>query len=96
MVDFALKTLRHTASTKPVSFNLLPEKFTLPQMQTLFEAIYDRALDKRNFRKKIQSMPFLVKLNEKDKLSSRKGAFLYTFDSKEYEKAILNGFCFNL
>ncbi len=96
MVDFALKTLRHTASTKPVSFNLLPEKFTLPQMQTLFEAIYDRPLDKRNFRKKIQSMPFLVKLNEKDKQNSRKGAFLYTFDHNEYEKARLNGFCFSI
>ncbi len=96
MVDLALKTLRHTASTKPISFNLLPEKFTLPQMQSLFEAIYERPLDKRNFRKKIQSMPFLVKLNEKDKLNSRKGAFLYTFDKKIYEKARQEGFCFNI
>ncbi len=76
MVDLALKTLRHAVSARPIVFNLLPEKFTLPQMQTLFEAIYDQALDKRNFRKKVQSMPFLVKLNEKDKQSSRKGAFL--------------------
>ena len=96
MVDLALKTLRHAVSTKPIVFNLLPEKFTLPQMQTLFEAIYDQALDKRNFRKKVQSMPFLVKLNEKDKQSSRKGAFLYTFDQKEYERASQNGFCFSL
>jgi hypothetical protein len=65
-------------------------------MQTLFEAIYDRPLDKRNFRKKLKSMPFLVKLNVKDKQGSRKGAFLYTFDHKEYEKASQNGFCFKL
>ena len=96
MVSLALKRLRHKASTEPVGFNLLPEKFTVPQLQALYEAIYGRSIDKRNFRKKIQSMNFLEKLDIKDKSSSKRGAFLYTFNKEQYEKAIENGFSFTL
>jgi len=79
MVEDALKILRNKAAIQPIGFNLMPDKFTLPQLQSLYEAIYDQALDKRNFRKKIQSMDFLVKLKEVDKSSSKKGAFYYQF-----------------
>ncbi|HET9571996.1 MAG TPA: NUDIX domain-containing protein [Bacteroidales bacterium] len=96
MVHSALRRLQRKASTEPVGFNLLPEKFTVPQLQTLYEAIYGRSIDKRNFRKKIQTMDFLEKSDEKDKSSSKRGAFLYTFNQERYEKAINEGFSFTL
>jgi len=96
MVRSALKRLRRKASTEPVGFNLLPDKFTVPQLQALYEAIYGRSIDKRNFRKKIQTMDFLEKSEEKDKSSSKRGAFLYTFNQELYEKAINQGFSFTL
>ncbi|MGZ5191668.1 MAG: NrtR DNA-binding winged helix domain-containing protein, partial [Flavisolibacter sp.] len=61
-----------------------PNKFTLPQLQALYEAIHERELDKRNFSKKILSLQILKKLDKKDKLSSRKGAYYYEFDKKKY------------
>ena len=96
MVKLALKRLRHKASTEPVGFNLLSEKFTVPQLQALYEAIYGRNIDKRNFRKKIQSMDFLEKSDIKDKSTSKRGAYLYTFNTERYERAIENGFSFTL
>jgi 8-oxo-dGTP diphosphatase len=96
MVSMALRRLRHRASTEPVGFELLPDKFTVPQLQALYEAIYGRDIDKRNFRKKIQSMDFLVKSDIKDKSSSKRGAYLYTFNKEKYVKAIDNGFSFTL
>ncbi len=96
MFEVALERLRHKASTEPVGFNLLPEKFTVPQLQSLYEAIYGRNVDKRNFRKKIQTMNFLEKSEEKDKTGSKRGAFLYTFNKKLYEQAIHQGFSFGL
>jgi 8-oxo-dGTP diphosphatase len=96
MVESALNRLRHKASTEPVGFNLLPEKFTVPQLQALYETIYGRNIDKRNFRKKIQTMDFLEKSAEKDKSSSKRGAFLYTFNQELYDQAIHQGFSFTL
>lgn len=96
MVQAALNRLRRKASTEPVGFNLLSEKFTVPQLQALYEAIYGTNIDKRNFRKKIQTMDFLEKSEEKDKSCSKRGAFLYTFNRELYEKAILDGFSFTL
>ena len=79
MVSDALNILRNKAAVQPIGLNLMPDKFTFPQLQSLYEAIYDQTLDKRNFRKKIQSLDFLVKLNEVDKASSKRGAFYYKF-----------------
>lgn len=79
MVRDAMEILRQKAAVKPIGFNLLPEKFTLTQLQSLYEAIYDHPLDKRNFRKKMQNMDFLEKLDEIDKSGSKKGAFFYRF-----------------
>ncbi len=81
MVNDALHILRNKADVQPIGFNLMPEKFTIPQLQSLYEAIYDQPLDKRNFRKKIQTMDFLEKLKEVDKSGSKKGAFYYKFKS---------------
>ena len=96
MVEKGLRRLRRRASTQPIGFELLPRKFTLPQLQSLYEAIYQTELDKRNFRKKIFAMNVLIKLEEKDKSSSRKGAFLYRFDKRKYERMIERGYNFTL
>ena len=77
MINNALKRIEKTAKYKPIGFELLPQKFTIPQLQTLYEAIYQRKLDSRNFRKKILSFGVITKLNEKDRSSSKKGAYLY-------------------
>ncbi|MFB6342503.1 NUDIX domain-containing protein [Saccharicrinis sp. FJH62] len=96
MVDKALKRLRRKAASQPIGFNLLPEKFTLTQLQRLYEAIYQREMDKRNFRKKILSMGVLEKLEEKDKISSKRGAFLYRFNEEKYNDLSDESFSFGV
>jgi len=96
MVKKALADLQNQLKTKPIGFELLPEQFTLVQLQDLYEAIYQRSVDKRNFRKKILSMGILEKMNEKEKETSRKGAFYYRFNKKNYERLKKDGFYFNL
>lgn len=91
MVKKGLRRLKRRASTQPQGFELLPREFTMPQLQTLYEAIYQSSLDKRNFRKKILSMDVLIKLDEKDMSGSRKGAYLYRFDQKKYKKLVEGG-----
>ncbi len=86
MVMMALSILRHKCHFEPVGFELLPEKFTIPQLQKLYEAILGRKLDNANFRKRILSMNVLQKLDEKEKGHSKKGAFYYKFDRKKYEE----------
>lgn len=86
MVDYAIKRLRGRASTKPIGFELLPEKFTMRQLQNLYEAIWGTKLDKRNFINKIRSLNILRKLDEKDMNSSRKGSYLYQFDMEKYQE----------
>ncbi|MCD6333110.1 MAG: DNA mismatch repair protein MutT, partial [Bacteroidales bacterium] len=96
MVEKALKRLRRKARTQPIGFELLPDRFTLPQLQKLYEAIYQKSLDKRNFRKKILSMELLDKLNLKDKSTSKKGAFLYRFNEQKYHELVSRGFYFSI
>lgn len=96
MVDKALRRLRRKCKTQPVGFELLPEKFTLPQLMKLYEAIFQQSFDKRNFRKKILSFGVLKKLEEKDHEGSKKGAFLYKFEKEKYEELIQNGFGFEI
>jgi len=96
MVAAALDRLRLEAKTHPVGFELLPEKFTLPQFQSLYECIYQRKLDNRNFRKSILSTGILEKLDEKDRTGSKKGAWLYRFDKNNYRELLTKGFRFNL
>jgi 8-oxo-dGTP diphosphatase len=96
MVEKAFMELQIHAKIKPVGFELLPEKFTLVQLQDLYEAIYHRTFDKRNFRKKILSMNILVKLEEKEKKTSRKGSFYFRFSKERYENLLPNGFSFNM
>jgi hypothetical protein len=96
MVEKALARLRRRAKNQPIGFELLPRKFTIPQLQMLYEAIYQKKLDNRNFRKKLLAMDVLEKLEIKDKSTSKKGAYLYRFDKKRYNKLLQNGFLFDL
>lgn len=96
MVSKALRKLRIRARTQPIGFELLPEKFTIPQLQGLYEAIYQQPFDKRNFRRKILSMGLLEKLDEKEKETSKKGAFYYQFNQQKYEELLQKGFNFEI
>jgi len=96
MITDALKKLRDNAHFHPIGFELLPEKFTLSQLRSLYEEIYQHELDKRNFRKKILSMGILEKLEEKDKTTSKKGAHLYRFDKHKYQQLTKRGFVFEI
>jgi ADP-ribose pyrophosphatase YjhB (NUDIX family) len=96
MKDRALKRLQRKAKSQPIGFELLPDTFTIPQLQNLYEAIYQRGIDNRNFRKKLLAMNILEKLDIKDKSSSKKGAFLYRFDRRKYDEFLEEGFLFDL
>jgi ADP-ribose pyrophosphatase YjhB (NUDIX family) len=86
MVTMAKEKLKYKAIHHPILFELLPVKFTLPQLQTLYEETFKISLDKRNFIRKIISTGLLIKQVEKDKNNSRKGAFYFKLDKKNYEK----------
>lgn len=94
MVKEAKERLQHKVANHPIGFALLPYKFTLQQLQALYEAIYGTTFDKRNFTKKIISLSILQKLDEKEKESSRKGAFYYVFDEKKYKQLETEGLKF--
>ncbi len=96
MIKDALYKLQEKARFHPIGFELLPKKFTIPQLQKLYEAIFQKVFDTRNFRKKLLSLKLLIPLNEKDKSSSKKGAFLYKFDYKKYKRLEEKGFNFSL
>lgn len=96
MVTAAIQKLRYKTSVQPIGFELLPEKFTMRQLQKLYEAILDEELDKRNFVKKINQLDILTKLNEKDMSSSKKGSFLFQFDKSKYENQSNKGFSLKL
>jgi 8-oxo-dGTP diphosphatase len=91
MVQKALRRLKRKTIIQPIGFELLSEKFTLTQLQSLYEAIHQQCLDKRNFRKNILNMHVLKKLNEKDKNNSKRGAFLYKFDKEKYDALVEKG-----
>jgi ADP-ribose pyrophosphatase YjhB (NUDIX family) len=86
MVEKARKLMQQKASTEPIGFNLLPKLFTLKQLQSLYEAIYGEATDKRNFRKRVAGMDFIEKTGKVDKQGSKRGAALYCFNGKAYRK----------
>lgn len=93
MVKMAKEKLRYKAAFHPIIFELLPEKFTLPQLQILYESIFDTEFDKRNFSRKLRSTKLLIKQKDKEKESSKKGAYYYKLDKKQYATnfhAILN------
>jgi len=86
ILNNALKSLQVTLQNEPIGFEMLPEKFTLSQLQKLYEVVFDVELDKRNFRKKISKMKYLVRLDEKQTGVSHKPARFYRFCKDTYEE----------
>ena len=91
MVDQAIEHLRYKAALHPIGFELLPEQFTIPQLQKLYEVIYGTAIDRRNFSRKLLSTGLLIDTGLKDSYSATKKASLYRLDIDKY-KAKFNAF----
>jgi 8-oxo-dGTP diphosphatase len=96
ILDKCFTHLHHKVQYEPIGFNLLPKKFTLLQLQELYEAILNQKLDKPNFRRKLMKMNLLVACNEKQKAVSHRAAELYRFDKKIYDRLIEKGFSFEI
>ena len=96
MIERALKALRQRIRNQPVGYNLLPEKFTMPELQRLYETILDKQFDRRNFQKLLMSYDILEKLTEKRTGGANKSPFLYRFDKEKYEKALRSGVSFGM
>lgn len=92
----ALIRLRGKVRYEPIGFELLPEKFTLSQLQHLYEAVLQTPLDKRNFRKKILSMGLLLPLKERLRLGAHRPAQLFRFDARKYAALKKRGVHFEL
>lgn len=92
MVKKAITLLRRRISTEPLSFNLLPDLFTLTQLQHVYEAVLGEEIDKRNFRKRIKTIEFIEKTEFIDKITSKRGAAMYRFNKNTY----LEDPCFKL
>jgi len=86
IIDFGLTTIRNKVKQEPIGFNLLPEHFSLYDLQLIYEAILDIQLDKPNFRRKILKMGFLKKSTVKQTKVSHRAAQLYEFDQEVYLK----------
>jgi 8-oxo-dGTP diphosphatase len=84
MVEAAKKRIRYKAAMHPILFELLPGKFTLPQLQTLYESVFNTPIDKRNFSKRILATGLLIKQNDKDKAGSKRGAYYYQLNMQNY------------
>lgn len=96
ILEAGLHRLRRKVREEPIGFELLPEKFTLTHIQHLYEAILDRELDKRNFRKKLLKMNLLTKLDEMQQGVAHRAARLYSFDKENYTKLKEKGVNFDL
>ncbi len=96
ILEFALETLRNELRTKPLAFELLPSKFSLSQLQKIYEVIFGISLDKRNFRKKISNLSYIVHLNEKETEVSHRPAKLYMFSREIYQKLKTENFDFTI
>jgi 8-oxo-dGTP diphosphatase len=92
----ALTTLRRKIRQQPIGFELLPPRFTLTQLQRVYEAILGRSLDKRNFRKKVLALGLLRELDEVEQDVAHRAARLFAFDEKKYRALVKRGFAFDL
>ncbi len=92
----ALERLRGKITYQPIGFELLPPKFTLTQLQTLYEAVLGHEIDKRNFRKKVLSYDLLIPLKEERQEGAHRPAQLFRFDPVKYERLKKRGFLFEI
>jgi len=96
IVDMALERLRGKLRYEPIGFELLPKKFSLSQLQALYEAVLGQALDKRNFRKKVLGFDLLIPLDETQRTGAHRPAQLFRFDTKRYQQLKKKGFSFEI
>ncbi len=96
IVEKAIARLREKVRYRPLGFELLPKKFTLTQLQRMYEKILDVALDKRNFRKKVLSTGLLIELDEVEQDVAHRAARLHMFDEKAYRRLEKEGFLFEI
>ena len=96
ILDTALRRLQAKVRYQPIGFELLPEKFTLTQLQKLYETVLERPLDKRNFRKKLLKLGVLEELDEIEQDVAHRAARLYRFDAPRYRKLTKRGFNFEI
>ncbi len=90
MIEVAKRKLKSKAALYPILFELLPEKFTLPQIAILYEKTYDMEIDRRNFNRKLLSSGLLIKLPEKDKTNSKRGAYYFKLNKEIYKEKIMS------
>jgi len=96
IVEVALERLKGKVRYQPIGFELLPPKFTLSQLQRLYETVLETPLDKRNFRKKILAMGLLEELDEIEEDVAHRAARLYRFDKAKYRELTRAGFHFEV
>lgn len=96
ILEECLMRLRRRLRERPIGFNLLPDKFSLNQLQNLYEVVLGIDLDKRNFRRKIMSLDILIDLNETQQDVSHRPAKLFSFDYAKYKKKKSKGFKFEV
>ena len=96
IVETAMKRLKAKVRYEPIGFELLPEKFTLGELQRLYEAVLEQPLDKRNFRKKILGMELLEALDEYQQDVAHRAAQFYRFNRQRYDQLKKRGFNFEL
>ena len=89
--DYALERLRNKLEYTTAGFKLLPEKFTLPEIHSLYETILGKPLDSRNFARRMMSTEIIKKLDETRSIGAHRSPFLYKFDKKKYDTALKNG-----
>lgn len=87
----ALEAIRHQLSWQPIGYNLLPEPFTLPELQRLYETILGRNLDPRNFQRKMLSLGILERLESKRRGGAYRSPFLFRFIKEKYEAVLEEG-----
>lgn len=83
--------MRLQLNYQPIGYNLLPDKFTMPELQKLYETILDKKLDRRNFQRRILSFSILNKLEQRKTGGAHKSPYLYVFNLENYKKALENG-----
>jgi 8-oxo-dGTP diphosphatase len=96
ILQLALDRLRGKLRYQPIGFELLPRKFTLSHLQHLYELVLERALDKRNFRKRVLAMDLLIETDEVEQDVAHRAARLYRFDERKYRRLAKAGFNFEL
>jgi 8-oxo-dGTP diphosphatase len=96
ILDMALERLRGKLAYQPIGFELLPQKFTLSQLQHLYEVVLERELDKRNFRKKVLATGLLIETKQVQQDVAHRAARLYRFDERKYRQLARDGFHFEI